>query len=190
MGWLRCFTNHSICRSLADHSCLRHSSFDPLSAIAHSRNTVSSHEPETPGLRELAASWRPEENPCQSGFFSASLFLLDACCVGAAVAASLVAVRHCLQFPRARFSKTPPEFRRDRGLPVCLTRRILPIQGRLLAVSTLLRPPKRVESKEPGWEISHRYVQPKPICLRDYSHGHFCVRTEPRDGRCSRHIAK
>ena len=74
MGWLRCFTNHSICRSLADHSCLRHSSFDPLSAIAHSRNTVSSHEPETPGLRELAASWRPEENPCQSGFFSESLF--------------------------------------------------------------------------------------------------------------------
>ena len=74
MGWLRCFTNRSICRSLADHSCLRHSSFDPVSAIAHSRNTVSSHEPETPGLRELAASWRPEENPCQSGFFSASLF--------------------------------------------------------------------------------------------------------------------
>src|SRR2546427_12824260 len=83
MGWLRCFTNHSICRSLADHSCLRNSSFDPLSAIAHSRNTVSSHEPETPGLRELAASWRPEENPCQSGFFSESLFLpdlLSRCC--------------------------------------------------------------------------------------------------------------
>src|SRR5882724_8311077 len=74
MGWLRCFTNHSICRSLADHSCLRNSSFDPLSAIAHSHNTVSSHEPETPGIRELAASWRPQENPCQSGFFSESLF--------------------------------------------------------------------------------------------------------------------
>src|SRR5206468_10303354 len=80
MGWLRCFTNRSICRSLADHSCLRHSSFDPLSAIAHSGSTISSHEPETPGLRELAASWRPEENPCQSGFFSESLFfLLNAC---------------------------------------------------------------------------------------------------------------
>src|SRR5438132_8817208 len=87
MGWLRCFTNRSICRSLADHSCLRHSSFDPSSAIVHSRNTVSSHEPETPGLRELAASWRPEENPCQSGFFSESLFFLP---------------HACLQFPRAR----------------------------------------------------------------------------------------
>src|SRR6266700_7204580 len=89
MGWLRCFTNHSICRSLADHSCLRHSSFDPLSAIAHSRNTVSSHEPVTPGLRELAASWRPEENPCQSGFFSESLFCFQAGArrLGTAVAA-------------------------------------------------------------------------------------------------------
>src|SRR6266403_881315 len=92
MGWLRCFTNRSICRSLADHSCLRHSSFDPVSAIAHSRNTVSSHEPETPGLRELAASIEtggeslPEWILLRVSFF----FRLDACHLGTAMAAHLV----------------------------------------------------------------------------------------------------
>src|SRR5438552_12354791 len=105
MGWLRCFTNRSICRSLADHSCLRHSSFDPLSSIAHSRSTVSSHEPETPGLRELAASRRPEENPCQSGFFSESLFFS---------AARLPTISS------SAFLQRPAEFRRDRG-PRCLS---------------------------------------------------------------------
>src|SRR4029077_10197585 len=99
LGWLRCFTNRSICCSLADHSCLRHSSFDPLRAIAHSRSTVSRHEPETPGLRELAASWRPEGNPCQSGFFSASLFFCDG-------SPFSLLLSHCLQCPRACSSKT------------------------------------------------------------------------------------
>jgi hypothetical protein len=148
MGWLRCFTNHSICRSLADHSCLRHSSFDALSAIAHSRNTVSSHEPETPGLRELAASWRPEENPCQSGFFSESLFLCRTPAASVLPWQLLSSVsRHCLQFPRAHSLKTPAEFRRDRG-PSCLSQLAYPPEsGTLVAVSTLLRPPKSVESK-------------------------------------------
>src|SRR6266567_946348 len=137
MGWLRCFTNHSICRSLADHSCLRHSSFDPLSAIAHSRNTVSSHEPETPGLRELAASWRPEENPCQSGFFSESLFFAGPAVSVVAWQLISTVFKSCLQFHRARSQR---HFRSPEGVSSLS-------QGRLVAISTPLRPPKSVESK-------------------------------------------
>src|SRR5207249_1132621 len=74
LGWLIVFSNLSIFHTLADHSGLRNSSFDPLSATAHSPCTVSSCEPGTPGLREPCCFRRPEENPCQSGFFSGSPF--------------------------------------------------------------------------------------------------------------------
>src|SRR4030095_12322279 len=72
--WLRCYSNHCIFHSLADHSCLRQSSFDGGTPMSHPRGTVSSLEPETPGLREHCCFRRPEGNPCQSGFFSESPF--------------------------------------------------------------------------------------------------------------------
>ena len=54
--WLISSSNLNICHSLADHSSLRHSSFDRCWPFPHAAVTVSRLEPGTPGLRELAAS--------------------------------------------------------------------------------------------------------------------------------------